>query len=108
MDRFNFNSYLICIYLFQPWTEYKRKFWRNALGDLYESPSQCYTTNTQALQTSYTEAGPSQPIRDTEDDSNIQRLAEFISRRNIINDLNIVDTEPVPESVPFAADGKFD
>lgn len=88
----------------QPWSEFKRKFWKEALGDQYESPSQCYTANTQALQTTCmdTSTVADTPARaDPEHDTNMQKLTALINRKNLMDDLNVVETEPIPESMPL-------
>lgn len=62
----------------------------------------CETANTQALQTSYVDGSQvaDTPARNVEDDTKMKKLNALISRRNIINDLNVVETEPIPESMP--------
>lgn len=90
-------------FTFQPWTVYKRRFWKSALGDQYESPSQCYTVNTQKLQTTITDAVEEPAVTDLTEDKNLKPLTDFIKKRNILKDLS-VDEDPVPDSIPYSAE----
>lgn len=66
----------------------KRRFWKDALGDEYESPSQCYTANTQKF-TQINETGASLAPRtltfegndESEADRNLKKLDDFIKNR---------------------------
>lgn len=86
LDLFSF-----CLFFSQkPWTEFKRRFWKNALGDEYESPSACYNTNTQDVtqvnDTSFASHATGrqltfEPPNEDEADRNLQKLNEFINNR---------------------------
>lgn len=74
----------------QPWTEYKRRFWKNALGDEYESPSQSYNTTIYTQASDATQAPEPSTSRkltfdnsaaETDADKNIQKLADLIKNR---------------------------
>lgn len=100
--------------LLQPWTEYKRRFWKNVLGDQYESPSQCYeASSTQEIpctqlndsirptgrQLNYEpEGGPNAPD-ESEADRNIQKLADFIKNRKDVDD-DYGNHVALPNTVP--------
>lgn len=97
----------------QPWTEYKRRFWKNALGDDYESPSQCMSANTQATianTPAFTQVNSTinatmpgrQLVFDTQAananlvaDANIQKLDDFIKNRE--------KAANIPERIPDTA-----
>lgn len=78
-----------CSLLRKPWTEYKRRFWKDALGDEYESPSACYNANTQVTQVNDTSIASHATGRqltfespnEAEADRNLQKLNEFINNR---------------------------
>lgn len=92
----------------QPWTEHRRKFWRQALGDRYESPSQCYNENTQFVKfcdenlqkhladESFTEA--------LEDDEHIKKLNYLINNRPTDSDENDEKMNMLPETAPTMSD----
>lgn len=71
-------------------SEARRNFWKSALGDEYESPSQCYTTNVQKnVAPSANDSIASRPSgkhlnfesqAETEADDNIRMLADFIKQ----------------------------
>lgn len=73
------------------------------MGDQYESPSQCYTANTQVLQTTLNEVHHEQLANDLTDDSNMKKLTDFIKKRNILKDLS-ADEEALPDSIPYSAE----
>lgn len=105
---------LIRFFYSQPWTEYKRRFWKAALGDDYESPSQCVSANTQAttgntpaftqVNSTINATVPGRKLMfDTqaananlEADANIQKLDDFIKNRE--NAANI--PEQIPDTAP--------
>lgn len=87
------------ISFFQPWSDIKRNFWKSALGDDYESPSQCYAAIMQKNVTNANDSIVSRPSgrqlnfesqAETEADANIQMLADFINKGKQVN------TETVP------------
>lgn len=102
----NLYANRIIVDILQPWTEYKRRFWKNALGDQYESPGQ--SQRTQALQmTNHQETPPTQPtVSDQAGKESLKKLNDFIRRRNIMTAFE--EPEPIPESLPFSAEmGKY-
>lgn len=58
--------------------------------------------NTQALQNSYMETSTvsQTPAREAKSDSNMKKLNDLISRRNIITEINRIDSEPLPDTMP--------
>lgn len=102
--RFELNSKLTRnVPCAQPWTEYKRRFWKEALGDGYESPSQCYTQGTQAQVDATMPSSSRQLIYDTspaqkdlEADINIRKFNEFIKNRDNAADVQ----EAIPGTAP--------
>lgn len=102
------------LFLLQPWSEIKRNLWKEALGDEYESPSQCYNVNMQ-------QAGPA-PVsvpnlndsiaprasgrqlhydspEEPEADENIQMLADLI-KKNKENNTEHVQYVELPNTAP--------
>lgn len=97
---------------FQPWSEIKRNLWKEALGDEYESPSQCYNANMQneTAHTSETVVATRSTAHtgrqlhfdspaETEADQNIKMLADFINKgkRNSNDHAQYVD---LPNTAP--------
>lgn len=92
----------------QPWTEYKRKFWKNALGDRYESPSQCYNENTQFFKfcdPKMQKRSLDQSIaEDFEVDENIKKLSDFIKNRPAPSHDDDEQMNILPETAPTMTD----
>lgn len=74
---------------FQPWSEVKRNMWKSALGDEYESPSQCYAANMQQNVTIANDSIATRPSgrhlnfdtpAESEADDNVRMLADFINK----------------------------
>lgn len=93
-------------------SELTRRMWKEALGDEYESPSQCYNSNMErdvshvnesvvARHTgrvlTFEEPGTS---GDTEADKHIQALADLISKGKQDNDRQQHQYADVPNTAP--------
>lgn len=100
----------------QPWTEYKRRFWQNALGDEYESPTQCFNTtiSTQVTDTQAPDPSTSRRLNfenlttETDADKKIQELADLIKNRG--KEVHITDAaaEAAPRAKRMTETGEIE
>ncbi|XP_055297166.1 DNA topoisomerase 2-binding protein 1-A [Sitodiplosis mosellana] len=99
-----------------PWSEVKRSLWKEALGDEYESPSQCYNSNIQPDVSHVNDSVVSRPTGrvlnydqpgtsgETEADEHIQALADFISKGKQGNDQQQQQYADVPNTATFESE----
>lgn len=97
----------------KPWSEVKRSLWKEALGDEYESPSQCYNSNMQQDVSHVNDSVVSRPTGrvlsydqpntsgDTEVDANIKALADFINKGKEGNDRQQHHYIDLPNTAPL-------
>lgn len=99
-------------------SELTRRMWKEALGDEYESPSQCYNSNMEHDVSKVNETVTSRhtgrvlhfeepgALEDTEADKHIQALTDLISKGKQDNDRQQQQYADVPNTAPHES-GKF-
>lgn len=93
-------------------SELTRRMWKEALGDEYESPSQCYNSNIEQDASHVNDSVVSRQTgrvlnfeepatsEDTEADKHIQALADLISKGKQDNDRQQQQYADVPNTAP--------